>query len=224
MIDYTLTRSKRKTIAIYIRDDGVEVRAPTRTPQHVIDQFVTKKEKWIKEKLAIIDERTEQRGSFILNYNNYITYRGRQYPIEAKEGNHMGFDDERFYMPPGLPPERIKAACKQIYRLLAKRDLTKKTNEFAQIMSVNPASVKITDAQTRWGSCSGKKSINYSWRLIIAEDDIIDYIVVHELAHLTEMNHSARFWKVVEGVLPDYIERRSQLREFQHRLTGEDWR
>ena len=90
-------------------------------------------------------------------------------------------------------------------------------------MSVTPSAVRINGAKTRWGSCSGKKSINFSWRLIMASDDVIDYVVVHELAHLLELNHSARFWAVVEKILPDCRERRKQLRELQKRLATEDW-
>jgi hypothetical protein len=90
-------------------------------------------------------------------------------------------------------------------------------------MSVTPIAVKINSAKTRWGSCSNKKSLNFSWRLIMADDDVIDYVVVHELAHLREMNHSPRFWAVVEAVLPDYRERKLKLRALQAKLNREDW-
>jgi len=107
-------------------------------------------------------------------------------------------------MPPGLSPDEIKAACIQIYRILAKRDLTNRVFDFAKQMSVMPTVVKINSVKTRWGSCSSKKSLNFSWRLIMADDDVIDYVVVHELAHIIEMNHSQKFWAIVENILPDY--------------------
>ena len=223
MVEYELIRTKRKTVAIYIRDGRVEVRAPLRTPGKDIDRFVESKEKWIKEKLAITNERAEKRGSFALEYGSFIAYRGKQYIIEAKEGGAAGFDGNRFYLPPDMAPERIKAVCVRIYRLLAKRFLPDRTYEIARTMAAAPASVRITDARTRWGSCSAKKSINYSWRLIMADDDIIDYIIVHELAHLTELNHSERFWAIVGEVLPDYPERQARLKELQHKLANEDW-
>ena len=223
MINYTLKRSNRKTFAIHVRDGLVEVRASLKMPKSDIDRFVMSKEKWIIEKLAESTERAAQRGSFILTYGDQVTYRGKQYPIAEKQGNHIGFDNECFYMPPDLTPERVKYACIQIYRLLAKRVLTEKTLEFAQKMSVMPTSVKINGAKTRWGSCSSAKSINYSWRLIMASDDIIDYVVVHELTHITEMNHSARFWARVSSVLPDYLERKAILKQLQQKLAVEDW-
>ncbi|MCL2495099.1 MAG: M48 family metallopeptidase [Oscillospiraceae bacterium] len=223
MTDYTLTRSNRKTIAIYVRDGSVEVRAPLQAPKRDIDLYVASKEAWILEKLAASNERLARRESFSLDYGDSVIYRGRPYPIVAKDGRRVGFDGEAFYMPPGLPPEDVKAACVQVYRLLAKRDLTNRALDFAKQMGVTPSAVKINGAAGRWGSCSAQKSLNFSWRLVMAEDALIDYVVVHELAHITEMNHSPRFWAIVEGVLPDFQVRRKKLKELQRRLSGEDW-
>ena len=224
MINYSLTRSMRKTIAICVRNGSVEVRAPLLTPKSEIDEFVASKENWITTKLTSSREQSERRNSFSLKYGDTVLYRGKEYPIAAKEGNRIGFDDTAFYMPPNLTPEQIKSACVQIYRMLAKRDLTIKTLYFASPMNVMPADIKINGARARWGSCSANKIINYSWRLIMADDETIDYVVVHELAHLTEMNHSKqKFWALVESVLPDYLERRAGLIKLQQKLGGEDW-
>ncbi|MDR0490402.1 MAG: M48 family metallopeptidase [Oscillospiraceae bacterium] len=223
MIDYTLTRSNRKTIAIHVTDRGVEVRAPLKASKYDINKFVASKEKWIRDKLAQSNERLEQREKFSLTYGSSILYRGKNCLISAKPGNMVSFADEQFYMPPDLSPEQVMRACVQIYRLLAKRDLTHKVLDFAKQMSVMPIAVKINGAKARWGSCSGKKSINFSWRLIMAEDDVIDYVVVHELAHITEMNHSVSFWAIVQNVLPDYRDRKKRLEELQKKLSVEDW-
>ena len=222
-IDYLLTRTKRKTIAIYIRNGGVEVRAPLKTPKRELDKFVASKEKWIRDRLAESMKISEQKEAFELNYGDLLLYRGNKYPIAEKIGNRLGFDNTRFYMPPGLLPMQIKAVCIKIYRLLAKRDLINKTLDYAKQMSVMPSNVKINRAKTRWGSCSAKKSINYSWRLIMADDDVIEYVVVHELAHLTEMNHSKKFWRIVEGILPDYRTRQKRLKDLQKKLSAENW-
>lgn len=220
---YTLKRSDRKTIAIYVRDGEIEVRAPRRVPKHDIDRVVVSNEKWIQKKLAASNERLAQRENFSLAYGDYITCRGKQYPLTARDGTHVGFDEEQFYMPPNLTPEQMKIACIQIYRMLAKRDLTERVYRFAERMKVYPSAVKINGAKTRWGSCSAKKSLNFSWMLIMADDDVIDYVVVHELAHITEMNHSARFWAIVESVVPDYKERKARLKELQYKLSVEGW-
>lgn len=125
--------------------------------------------------------------------------------------------------PPGLPPESIKHAVIRVYKLAAKSILTDKVIEYANRMKVSPAAVKINNAKTRWGSCSGKNSINFSWLLVMADDSAIDYVVVHELAHIMEHNHSPRFWAVVAGILPDYEQRRRELKELQNRISQEDW-
>ena len=221
--EYTLKRSNRKTVALYVRDGALEVRAPMRMPKADIDLFIASKEKWIADKLGKSIEQMARRESFTLNYGDKVILRGKEYPIAAKDGGRIGFDEECFYMPPGLTPEQIKHACVRIYRLTAKRRLTERTLFFAGRMSAQPSAIRISGAKTRWGSCSAKKSINYSWRLIMADDDVIDYVVVHELAHLTEMNHSKRFWAIVEGILPDCKRQRARLKDLQSRIGGENW-
>lgn len=223
MINYTLVRARRKTIAIQIREGRVEVRAPIKAPAAAIEAFVTAKEGWIADRLAEFDRRQTARKSFALSYDSALTYRGKAYPISATGGRSAGFNGERFLLPANLTPAQIKAACVRIYRAHAKLDLTEKALRYAELMKVSPAAIKINGAKKRWGSCSARKSINFSWRLIMAEDEVIDYVVVHELAHLIELNHSVRFWAIVEAVLPDYRARQKRLGHLQERLTGEDW-
>ncbi|MDR1322714.1 MAG: M48 family metallopeptidase [Gracilibacteraceae bacterium] len=220
MIAYTLIRSKRRTLALHVRGGQVEARAPLHMPKAEIDRFVQAKEKWLTDKLAESKGLARKREAFSLGYGDSILCRGREYPLAAETGDKSGFDGERFYIPPGLTPAEIKMCCVQIYRIIARRVLTPKTAEFAARMGVRPAAVKISGAKTRWGSCSSRGSVNYSWRLIMADDDMVDYVVVHELAHLVEMNHSGRFWNIVENVLPDFRRRKARLKELQQRLAG----
>ena len=223
MIDYTLIRSQRRTVAIYIKNGAVEVRTPLKMPKRDIDKFVVSKEQWITEHLTQSQANALRRKAFALNYGDTLILHGIAYPLVAKDGTQAGFDGKRFYLPPNLPPEQIKYTVVQLYRRLAKLHITERVAHYAGIMKVSPAAIKINGAKTRWGSCSSKRSLNFSWRLVMAEDAVIDYVVVHELAHITEMNHSARFWAIVQGVLPDYKKRQTQLKELQKRLAAEDW-
>ena len=176
-MNYTLLRSNRRTLAIYIKPGGVvEVRAPLRCPVREIEGFVAAKARWIAEKQALVRARESSR--------------------------------------PQLTPE-LEARC----RARAKEILPARVAHFAAIMGLSPAQVKISGAKTRWGSCSSKGSLNFSWRLMLAGDELIDYVVVHELAHLREMNHSPRFWAVVAQAMPDYQRRRKLLKEFQGGMT-----
>jgi hypothetical protein len=223
MLPYTLNRSRRKTIAIYIRDGKVEVRAPLRTPIREIERFLSEKQKWILTNLTESKLKLQRKESFTLNYGDKVLYCGKQYLITPGSSGKIGISNDSFYIPADLPHEQIKSACVKIYKILAKSDFTLKAYNYAAKMGVAPSVVKVNSATSRWGSCSAKKSLNFSWRLIMADDEVIDYVVVHELAHLIEMNHSPRFWAVVERVLPDYRERKARLKELQQKLNVEDW-
>lgn len=223
MTDYSLTRSRWKTIAIHItKGAAVEVRAPLKAPKAVIDRFVMSKQDWIRNHLSAMKQHAADQAAFALNYGDDIDLQGRKYPITAIDGERAGFNGECFYLPPGLSPDGIKNAVIQMYRLLAKHLLTDRTAEYAKLTGLIPAAVKVNGAKTRWGSCSGKNSLNFSWRLVMADDDVIDYVVVHELAHIEEHNHSDKFWKLVAAVLPDHKTRQIKLKELQKRLAAQD--
>jgi len=222
-MEYTLTRSKRKTIAIHIHGGIVDVRAPLNMSKREVNRFVLSKEKWIADKLAQSIYRVNARDWFALDYGDSVVLRGKQVIITAQLTDSVWYDDDHFYIPAGLSPDQIKHSCIEIYQTIADGILKEKTIYFAEKMSVEPSVIRINSAKSRWGSCSAKKSINYSWRLIMADDDVIDYVIVHELAHLLEMNHSKKFWDIVKNVLPDYKDRRVRLKELQSRLGLEKW-
>lgn len=95
----------------------------------------------------------------------------------------------------------------------AKQILPARIQYYAKIMGVTYGRITLREQKTRWGSCSSKGNLNFNWKLALMPDEILDYVVVHELAHRMEMNHSDKFWKIVENVLPDYRERRKWLME-----------
>jgi len=223
MPPYTLIRSKRKTISISIRDGLITVRAPLFCAQSEIERFVLLKREWIEQKLSISRQQMAEKQAFALNYGDMILFRGNLCPIDSKEGVRAGFDGECFFLPPNLCAKQIKSSCIKVYHKLAKAHLSERVSVFGEQMNIFPASVKVNSAKARWGSCSSRGNINFSWRLIMASDDVIDYVVVHELAHLRHMNHSSEFWAIVERFLPDYRERSRELKVLQRRLASEDW-
>ncbi len=178
MLEYELVRSKRKTLALYVRRDGrVEVRAPLRTSKAYIDDFVLQKQDWIEgiqNKLAI--RQTTKR---IIQ-------------LTTKEEAQ--------------------------YKKQAKAYLQQKCQAFSEEMGFRHGEVKINSAKTRWGSCNRKGDINFTYRLMLVPEELIDYVVVHELAHRKEMNHSPGFWSIVEQTMPDYKDRRKKLREYEHQV------
>lgn len=99
------------------------------------------------------------------------------------------------------------------YVSIARDIFTRKTAYYARIMGISYGRITIREQKTRWGSCSSKGNLNFNWRLILAPEEVLDYVVVHELAHRREMNHSKAFYAVVESVLPDYRQARRWLRD-----------
>ncbi|MDR0838267.1 MAG: M48 family metallopeptidase [Oscillospiraceae bacterium] len=222
IIKYTIIRSNRKTMTLRVTPEvTVEVRAPLKLPTAEIDAFVQSKQSWIVEHLVIQDARREQREAFAPRYGDTVTFLGRQLPIVA--AGRAAVDGGRFCIPAGLNSKRIKEACVLLYKAEARRIITEKVGAFAAAMNVRPSAVRINSATARWGSCSAKNSLNFSWRLVMADEDIVDYVVVHELAHIMEHNHSGRFWAVVGGVLPDYRALDKRLKPLQEKLAREDW-
>ena len=110
------------------------------------------------------------------------------------------------------------AATRRHYISIARDIFTQKVAYYAEIMNVTYGRISIKEQKTRWGSCSSKGNLNFNWRLIFAPGDVLDYVVVHELAHRREMNHSKAFYAIVESVLPDYKTRQKWLRENGNRL------
>lgn len=116
-----------------------------------------------------------------------------------------------------------RAALEKRYRTAALDYIPKRVEYYADnyrfLLKNNYSRITIRDQKTRWGSCSSKGTLSFNWRLMLAPPGILDYVVVHELCHLSHMNHSREFWQCVEAVLPDYKERRKWLKEHGHELT-----
>ena len=112
---------------------------------------------------------------------------------------------------PARPPLTEKDRSR--YIAIARDTFTRKTEYYAHIMGISYGRIAIREQKTRWGSCSGKGNLNFNWRLILAPEEVLDYVVVHELAHRREMNHSKAFYAIVESVLPDYRAARKWLRD-----------
>jgi len=116
----------------------------------------------------------------------------------------------------GLPHAAI--LIERWYRSRAKEHFTARTAELAAQFHLTPASIRITSARTRWGSCSAKNSISFTWRLVMAPPEVADYVILHELAHIEVKNHSPKFWAKVANMLPDYARQRQWLKEHGREL------
>lgn len=210
--EYILNRSKRKTVSLQVgRDLSVVVRAPLRMPRAEIDRFVAQHQGWIEKHRARLAEAARHREAFAYADGDAFPFCGDMLRLATGE-DHPAVREGLLLLPPRIDRPRAVA---EFLREVARERARLRIAHFAPELGVQPRGVKITSAQTRWGSCSGKNNLCFSWRTACLPDELFDYIVVHELAHIREHNHSARFWQVVGQVLPDWPQRRAALRRFQ---------
>jgi len=122
-----------------------------------------------------------------------------------------------------LDSAQIREKLTTFYKTQAQDIIEERVHYYSSIMGVRPSNIKIGSAKKSWASCSTAGRLIFSWRLMAASPDAIDYVIVHELAHLKHMNHSYRFWDAVSKVMPDWKSRRKELRLLQKRLSDEGW-
>jgi predicted metal-dependent hydrolase len=226
-LEFELRRSTRRSIGFMIDDDGLRVTAPRRITLAEIDNAIRAKQRWILTKLQERGERRAQRqqappvqwrdGAQLPYLGANITLR-----LVTATRSSCTFDDAARVLTVGVVPglsewqlkERVRLwFCEQARRLFAERlDL------YADRLGVRYASLTLSSAGTRWGSCTVAGNIRLNWRLVHYALPLIDYVVAHELAHLLEMNHSARFWAKVASVYPDYDGAKDALRKRSQEL------
>ena len=214
-----VVRSRRKTLALIVQPNGrVIVRAPLRTSQKIIDAFVSSKHEWIEKTRQTQIEKGKKYPIRNFLPGEQFWYLGKQFPLHivGKQKPVLQFKMGFF-----LDQKSLPAAKKHIegwYRDQARLYFTERINHFASLHQFDFKQIKITSARTRWGSCSGRGTISFTWRLIMAPPEIIDYVVIHELAHTVHHNHSHDFWDLVRKLLPDYASKRKWLKQNGHRF------
>jgi predicted metal-dependent hydrolase len=224
-ITYKVNRSRkrRKTISLQISDNSeLVIAAPYFTPIGEINRFVQEKQNWIHK---TIQKRKED--SIKNKSKEYITgemfyYLGESFPLETffeqNERNGLVFWGNRFYLNTDDATEKGIFYFVSWYKKKAREYINHHVDFFSREIGVLPRKIKITSAEKRWGSCSADDNLSFSFRLIMAPPDIIDYVIVHELIHIKEKNHSAAFWKLMEAVMPEYKIHRRWLKDNNHKF------
>ena len=189
-----IIRSNRKTLAIQINPDlSVTVRAPMYAPQSDIERILREKEGWIQKHIEKIREQEAKRKK-----------------TQGEKGEY-GESVESEY----LTNEEIKKLADK-----ALQHIPKRVSYYAKQIGVTYGKITIRNQKTRWGSCSSKGNLNFNCLLMLTPPEVIDYVIVHELCHRKEMNHSGAFWAEVEMVLPDYKEQVKWLKENGGQIIG----
>jgi predicted metal-dependent hydrolase len=205
-------RSKRKTLALIVEPDGsLIVRAPLRSSEKSIREFVENNARWIEKKQAQVREVIPvARKQYIPG--EMFMYLGNCYPLEiVKDQKKPLLLIENFKLAQSAQ-NYANLIFERWYRRQAREVLNERVNLYASQHDFQYDKIRITSARSRWGSCSANGSLNFSWRLIMTPLETIDYVVIHELVHTIIHNHSKQFWKKMEKILPNYKEHKKWLR------------
>ena len=205
-----VVRSKnRRTVGIQIMSDmSITIKVPERFPDSKINKLLEDHKDWIQQKQNTMKMRTADKAP-----DEYL-YLGKKYQLATRHNQKSLIElEDKFYF--ALPNSKnVKTYLESWYKQQANKIIGERVKHYALIAGLTYKSVAITSAETRWGSCSSQKTLNFNWRLVMAPLAVIDYVVTHELAHLTELNHSIDFWETVRKMYPLYRQYRTWLRRY----------
>lgn len=203
-------RAKRITLRLSPNGDMAKVTTPSHVSDDAIEEFVSRNRNWLSTRISRMPDRIE------LKLGETIPYRGIDHKI-ILSGKVRGTvraiiqDGEHYLEVPGdeaSTPRKLLAFLKKE----ARRELDRIVNAHSTSIGIRPKQLRITDTTSRWGSCSSTRTLSFSWRIIMAPPEVLNYLAAHEVAHLKEMNHSENFWKLTRELCPDTDIQKSWLR------------
>lgn len=228
-IHYTVIRSKRRTVTICIDQKGlISVRAPFFVNNREIEKIIAEKTEWIQKKQQQIFNRNENsKNHMIRTYQDKGTmpFQGIEYPMvfllnQSTNRPRIQLINQQFQiMAQEFKESTIKEAFLIWYREQARRIYQERVDFFQQQIQEPYGQIRIKEQKTCFGSCSAKRNLNFNWKCVLAPPQVLDYIVVHELCHLKQLNHSKQFWMEVEKVMPDYKKAKQWLRDNEAQLN-----
>jgi len=215
-----LIRSKRRSIGLEINDKAeLIIRAPRFATNKQIEQAVESRRNWIEQKQKLIRNKYSNYKPKMFVEGEEFLYLWEKYPLSFADDEQLIFQfDEGFIL---SRKWEIKARPLFIYwyKQEAKRIISSRVKQYAGNYGFNYGEIKITNARKRWGSCTGKNNLNFTWRLVLAPLQIIDSVVIHELVHTKIKNHSKKFWSEVYKIMPEYPLHNKWLKENGHLLN-----
>ncbi|MGP1397454.1 MAG: M48 family metallopeptidase [Inquilinaceae bacterium] len=198
-------RARRLTLRVDPNARNARVVAPPHVAMAEIRAFVARHRRWLQQRLdAVPEPRPFHDGAT-------VPYLGADHRIchDPEAGRPVERLDGVFRV--AGRPEHLARRLRDFLKAEARRELTRRSMEKAAMLGRRPAAITIRDTRSRWGSCSADGRLNYSWRLILAPEPVLDYVVAHEVAHLVEMNHGPRFWALTRRLCPDLEEPKTWL-------------
>jgi predicted metal-dependent hydrolase len=224
-LDYKIVRSaKRKRLTITVeRDRAIVVHVPEGITDENVHRIVETKRQWLFDKLhhpQKYQERPHPPGKEIVNGES-APYLGREYQIEVAGTESGEIEFRQRFIIPGPHQTKRHKVLRDWYIARANEKILARVRQHARTLGVDFTAAKIVDNRYRWGSCTVRDRVNFNWRLIKAPMFVIDYVIVHELAHLIETNHTPRFWSIVRAHAPKMEEAKTYLKEHGQVLEEE---
>ena len=216
-LNYQIVRSpRRKKLTISVeRDRSIVVHAPETATDEAIRRVVESKRQWLFDKVnhpQKYQDRPHPPGKEVVNGES-VPYLGRDYPIEIADTPSGCVEFSRRFLIPAAQQAKRRMVLKEWYMHRATETILPRVKRHADELGVDFSEAKIVDNRYRWGSCTVKDSVNFNWRLIKAPMFVIDYVIVHELAHLMEANHTPRFWNIVRAKAPSTEKAKAWLKD-----------
>ena len=208
--------NRRKTADIRVEEGAVSVIVPVSTSLEKIDQLLSSKRMWIKEKMALQRDMAPASSKQFVS-GEAFPYLGRNYRLKVETGPFAPVKLLQGHLVVQTPegsqqPHMIRNALVRWYKRQASLKIREKVKRYAPIVGVEPAGVAIKTFKSRWGSCTTKGELEFNWRIMLAPNRMVDYVVIHELCHLIHHDHSPEFWREVMRVMQDYQVCREWLR------------
>lgn len=203
-------RTKRKSIVLIVKNSGdLIVRAPYAVSDSAIMAFVERKQKWIEKNCLAIKAFNKKYSPITISDNDVLVFLGKDYIINISDVDQICIYENKLLIPVNKNSKKFFVNWLKEKALMF---LIERAEKYYKIMGVEPNKIKVTEAKTRWGSCSQNNNLNFAWRLVMCPIPVIDYVVVHELSHIEYKNHGKDFWIKVKTVLPNYKEQQDWLK------------
>lgn len=218
-IEYTVVRSKRKTLCVSVGANGVTVKAPSSATVAHIEKFLFEKQKWIEKKLAEQRKKTDFFKDFA--DGKCVMYHGTLCKITLDAAHkRTKLEDGTLYIPAKYAENSAEQKAVAAWgKRVASDELATALGNLSARTGLGYKSFSLTNAKTKWGSCDGKNNIMLNWRLIMLDNELVAYVIVHELAHTVHHDHSAAFWAEVKRRLPDCDRLKKRLKTFSTLTT-----
>ena len=208
-IEYILIQSVRKNVLLQALPEGqTRVYAPRQMRLRDVDALVRSSAGQIAQMHEKLDRQLDaDRQAHPVTEGSAVAVEGEMKTLRLHQGRtraEVRDDELHLWLNDPKDGEAVRAALKSTLAVLALERIRQRISVFQPVIGGEFGRVAVRDQRSRWGSCSSKHNLNFNWKLIMAPPQVLDYVVIHELCHLHEFNHSARFWRLVEGVMPDY--------------------